>query len=114
MVSKKTDPIFENATKVTKNKVEFRGSTPCERVLGGQGNLILTAGLSIGYSEVIGIITAHLVLKYVFGEKERDSKEINAYKQFGADFIKFLTETTIEHQQKIAQRQKDTQGKKKS
>jgi len=114
MVSKKTDPIFENATKVTKNKVEFRGSTPCERVLGGQGNLILTAGLSIGYSEVIGIIIAHLVLKYVFSDKERDSKEINAYKQFGSDFIKFLADATVEHQQKVTKRQKDTQDSKKS
>lgn len=89
------DPVFDNTAKVVLNKAAFQSSPPCERVLGGKSNVVRAATLGLQNSDILGMVSAHLVIKHVT-EKDGTSSENRAYKDGVADFVLFLADCASE------------------
>ena len=88
------DKLIENVAAVTSNKQALLTSPPCERVL-GSNNVVRAATLGLQNSDLLGLITAHLLVKRL--TERNDSGEVNkAYKDGLVDFTLFLAECVTE------------------
>nr|QGH72383.1 MAG: hypothetical protein [Podoviridae sp. ctka020] len=116
--SKSHDKLLGDITKVTLNKMALMGESPFIRALGGEANVQRAALLGLQNSDIIGLITAHLVVCRCIGidavtEEPIGDKSAEQIKEFKAGvtaFIDFMAacarETEKIKQKKLEQQQK--------
>lgn len=89
------DPVFDNMAKAVLNKAAYQNSPPCERALGGKGNVTRAATMGLQNSDLFGLISAHLVVKRLT-EKTQSGEVNQAYKDGVSDVILFLADCASE------------------
>lgn len=97
MPKKKIDnsTLLRNVSRVVLNKAALIDEQPCARVLGGPSNVQRAALVGLQNSDILGLITAHLVVNYCLNEN-KSTEETQQFKAGVTGFITFLADCAQE------------------